>query len=268
MKQRYEEGDVFCFPIPCGRFALGVVARKAKGSPILLGYFFGRCLPACPVQADVATLTASDAIKIARFGDLGLRNGEWRVVGHIDDWDRELWPFPKFIRRDLLSNYAALVTYSDDDPSRITDEQRCLADDSAVHRYPPNLMHGYGAIEIQVGALLDTIAAHKYKSARSSARVATSPQSSKYDKIAIEENVRAGGSSSKPTVISFWIYFPKKSMAAAFSKAVQQAGQDVELRAPVTLASETSWGVRLIRNEPLTNDAIEAQSELLESLAE
>ena len=113
-----------------------------------------------------------------------------------------------------------------------------------------------------------SIAAHKNRSARSSARVATSPQSSKYDKIAIEENVRAGGSSSKPTVISFWIYFPKKSMAAAFSKAVQQAGQDVELRAPVTLASETSWGVRLIRNEPLTNDAIEAQSELLESLAE
>jgi hypothetical protein len=85
------------------------------------------------------------------FGDLGLINGEWRVLGNVADWDRSKWPMPDFVRRDPLGRRKpVLVRHSDTDPMRIEtefviDDDSGLATDSA---------YGYGAVEIELTKLL------------------------------------------------------------------------------------------------------------------
>ncbi len=64
-----------------------MVARSDPQGVVLLGYFFGPRL----ASADAAVLDDLDpanAILRVRFGALGLRNGEWPILGMAPKWDR------------------------------------------------------------------------------------------------------------------------------------------------------------------------------------
>ncbi len=154
----YNIGDVFAVPLR-GRegYALGVIARAAKGGRILLGYFYDRYFLNLPDAEHAAALLPHDAVLTARFGDLGLFNGEWRVLSHISNWDERQWPVPKFLRREPTSNRTYLITYSDKDPSVQIAEDPVTAD---VSDYGPNGLYGAGAIEI---LLTKIIADRRYK---------------------------------------------------------------------------------------------------------
>ena len=80
MKLTYLEGSAFLVPLPSGGYARGVVARTAPKGKILLGYFFG---PPLDQGADprLESLNAKDAILCVRFGDLGLIEGHWPILG-------------------------------------------------------------------------------------------------------------------------------------------------------------------------------------------
>jgi hypothetical protein len=123
MKRPYSEGSVFLVPLGGGGFARGIVARvPLRAGKILLGYFFG---PKVHAISDVMydDLEPKQAILCVRFGDLGLINGTWSVLGILPSWQRANWPFPDFVRRELLTNRAYLVHYVDTDPRKIEFEK-------------------------------------------------------------------------------------------------------------------------------------------------
>jgi Immunity protein 26 len=150
MKLPYQEGSIFVLPIRTGGYARGVVARKAPRGKVLFGYFFGPLLSSVR-SAPVDGLNPSQATFRVRFGDLGLINGEWKVIGSIRDWNRAEWLMPAFIRKDPLGKRKSLVvTYSDTDPLRIESE-RPFDDDSGLDS---DTLYGYGAVEIVLTKLL------------------------------------------------------------------------------------------------------------------
>ena len=148
-KLPYIESSVFIVPLPDRGYARGVVARTTSKGKILLGYFFG---PRLPSNKEVALndLHPDKSILCVRFGDLGLINGEWLVVGTVPNWKRSEWSMPDFVRRDELSKKAWLVRYSDNDPSQI-DEEYPTDFDSELGR---DSVSGYGAVELKLAKLL------------------------------------------------------------------------------------------------------------------
>lgn len=91
----YGAGDVFAVTLDDGGFALGLIARMAKGG-LTLGYFFGPRRQSLPVLSESPLLTKDSAARVARFGDLHLRNGKWPVVSRLAGFRPDDWPVPAF----------------------------------------------------------------------------------------------------------------------------------------------------------------------------
>jgi len=144
-KNNVKEGDWFVVPLRTSGFGVGVVARKGRRG-ILFGYFFGPRHEHTPVLCDTRSLRPEDALFCSRFGDLGLRQGDWPILGRLDKWKRVDWPMPPFSRIDEPTGLAWLDRYDDNDPSLFVEEQRCRMDEA--HRYPPQGLLGYGAVEL------------------------------------------------------------------------------------------------------------------------
>jgi hypothetical protein len=149
-KLPYREGDVFAVPLRNGGFSLGVVARSPGRGKVLLGYFFGEKFPSPPRPSDLPPLLPENALKAVKFGDLSLMTGEWPVVGHLQNWDRDNWPMPKFIRRAPFTS-ARLVSYADDDPSKEVAEEPCNSD---AEGYEEDGLMGAGFVELLLTELL------------------------------------------------------------------------------------------------------------------
>lgn len=142
-KLPYKEGDVFAVPLRNHKYSVGLIARMAPMGKILLGYFFGSIYEEIPKFDDLPKLHPSNAIKVLRFGDLSILNGDWLILGKIPDWNKDAWPMPKFQRVDLLTGKVREIKYKDDDPSVVLEEvvsqNRCLERDALL---------GSGAVEI------------------------------------------------------------------------------------------------------------------------
>lgn len=147
----YKEGSWFSLPLDEKGYALGVVSRMAPRGKIIVAHFFGPCRTDQPTLADSIGLRAEDAVKCLRVGDLGLISGEWKVLGCSDDWSREAWPVPPFIRRDELSSRAWKVTYCDDDPGTPINEERVPFETTGMER---DALFGYKAAESAVARKL------------------------------------------------------------------------------------------------------------------
>lgn len=145
----YSEGTVFAVPLRNGGFARGIVARAAPEGAVLFGYFFGPKLPSLN-EADVAGVEPDCAIAQLIFGDLGLINGEWQIIGHLSEWHRETWGMPDFVRRDPIGKRAWRVRRSDSDPSKVDFEEPIDFDANL----PPNISSGYGAVELKLTTIL------------------------------------------------------------------------------------------------------------------
>jgi hypothetical protein len=150
MKLPYSEGSIFLVPLRDGGYARGVVARSGEMGKVLLGYFFGPRLSSS-TAVKVEDLNPSHALLKVRFGDLGLINGMWPIVGTMPRWKRADWPMPPFVRRDPLKKRKPfIVRYSDADPCRI--EMERPIDHGA--EMTSDSMYGYGALEIELTKLL------------------------------------------------------------------------------------------------------------------
>ena len=146
----YSEGTVFLVPLRNGGFARGVVARASNEGKAIFGYFFGPRLSSMSAEL-IEEIHPSSAIMRIMFGDLGLINGEWKIIGTVPNWDRAEWRMPDFVRKDLLGRRKPiLVHYSDDDP--LTVEAEYLIDDDSG--YEVDSLSGYGAVEIKLTKLL------------------------------------------------------------------------------------------------------------------
>jgi Immunity protein 26 len=153
VKANYSEGDWFTVPLREGGFAVGVIARAMPGKKgILLGYFFGPRREHVPQLTELSVLSASDAVLVARFGDLGLIEGTWPLLGPIDGWDRNAWPIPAFGRLQELTGRALKLIYDDNDPSWPISEKRI--DSQELADLSTDDLFGAGAVEI---ALTDLV---------------------------------------------------------------------------------------------------------------
>ncbi len=120
---KYREGDWFAVPLGHGGFAVGVVARaNPKGA--LLGYFFGPKRASPPPLSELATYVPGNAVLVGKFGHLGIRRGEWPLLGRLEDWDREAWAMPVFVRYEELTGRSFQVFYDPDDPARLLREEQ------------------------------------------------------------------------------------------------------------------------------------------------
>jgi hypothetical protein len=149
MKLPYQEGSVFVLPLLNGGFARGVVARTTSRGRVLLGYFFGPRLEDA-ASANCDGLTPEGAVIRVRFGDLKLFQGEWQVIGSVPDWDRQRWPIPEFVRRELPGTRVWRVRYSDADPN-LLEAETLISGDTTLDQ---DRMLGAGAVEKVLSTLV------------------------------------------------------------------------------------------------------------------
>jgi hypothetical protein len=101
--------------VPLGEagFGLGLVARRDRRG-IVLGYFAPVRFPRLPSLEAAAGAWSGQWVLVTLFGDLGLLDGTWSVVGKLPGWRRDEWPMPAFGHRDLLTGGYLRITYSED----------------------------------------------------------------------------------------------------------------------------------------------------------
>jgi hypothetical protein len=149
-KQKYKEGSWIAVPLNPTGFAIGLVARKSRG--ILIVYFFDKVFSKLPNLSQVENLTPEDAIKVIKVGDMGILNGEWKVIGELPNWNRSIWRIPNFVRREEFSGRIWLATYLNDDPNSIPSEVR--ATEEEVTGLEKDSLWGHGAAEKHLSKLL------------------------------------------------------------------------------------------------------------------
>ncbi|MCX5515704.1 hypothetical protein C3941_06360 [Kaistia algarum] len=110
---RTKNGDLFLVQDDGDLLALGLIAR-GNNRAIKLGYFFDPSNLCQFNNVDRMNLSASDAIYIAKFSYLHLKNGKWPIVGHLADFSRETWPMPVFQYRNILTNIMQYRMYDEE----------------------------------------------------------------------------------------------------------------------------------------------------------
>lgn len=140
----YGDGDLVAVPLRGDAgFAVGLIsAHDGRGGAI--GYFFNRKFDRLPSLDEIGAPSALDVLRVMRFGDLGLVNGGWVVVGQHPEWRPCEWPMPDFGRREPTGR-AFRVIYSAED-LRGPDSEELINDDEC-DRLPRDALSGSGAVE-------------------------------------------------------------------------------------------------------------------------
>lgn len=158
--QRYPETTVFAVPLGDLTFGLGLVARRAPRAAQIFGYFFGPRLDAIPTLAQIPPLSPAKAVLRCNFGDLGLLDGSWPVIGKLQGGKREEWPMPLFYRDeyellprpDSNATRLFLIKRSDDNPAKTLWECRV---ETIPRDAEKDYLAGAGAVELRLRKLLD-----------------------------------------------------------------------------------------------------------------
>lgn len=95
-------------------------------------------------------LVAEQAVLVARVGDLGLLEGQWQVVGTVDDFAPERWPVPLFrCYQDPPGRW--VVRDYNDKLERVNKEVRVTA--AEVEGLPDDGLYGSEAAVIELQGL-------------------------------------------------------------------------------------------------------------------
>ncbi len=148
-KLNYEEGTCFALPLHDGGWARGVVARRSQRG-VTFGYFFGPRLSSVD-DAKVDDLNPAEAVLLGQFGDLGLLEGAWPILGRVPGWNRDEWPMPPFIRVNEAEHRAWLSWYDDRTLKCLREEE---VDPKLVSEFPYDRLMGYVAAEIRLTMML------------------------------------------------------------------------------------------------------------------
>ncbi|MCP4942018.1 MAG: hypothetical protein GY924_08585 [Planctomycetaceae bacterium] len=151
-KYNYDVGSIFCVPLRNGGYATGVVAR-CDHQGLVFGYFFGPQLQALPESGQTRRLNPQDAILLGQFGDIGLKNGEWKLVDSIEHWNLDDWPMPPFCSPADDENMITITQY--DDGTLNTKSVSTVYRSEETAKLPVDRVMGYGAVEIRLTRLLD-----------------------------------------------------------------------------------------------------------------
>lgn len=122
-----------------------------KGS--VFGYFFGPAIKDIePCEID-KNLTPSNASLICMFGDYGLFNRQWKVIGRIENWSRSTWELPQFFRFDEDETFGFLTIY--DDTLKFISERKIGIDDPRACNLPFDSQLGSRIVEQRLLKLLE-----------------------------------------------------------------------------------------------------------------
>lgn len=146
----YRDGTWFAVPLRTSGYGLGLVARH-DGRGGVIGYFFNAHHDKVPLLASVSGTRPADAMLVLRFGDLGLIDNEWPILGELDGWRPEEWPMPVFGRRDM-SGRAYRVIYSADNLGGPVREEQITDDE--CNKLPSDGLDGAGSVELVLTELL------------------------------------------------------------------------------------------------------------------
>ena len=153
VKINYSEGDIISIPLTdnSGRAARGVVARM-DGKGRIFGYFF----PPSDDGGISEGLAQDKAILVGKFGDRGLTiEGTWKVVGKVEPWSRDEWPFPKHLLRvDEIDKVAYLTEY-DPETLQMGKEQKFDLNDIDPKEYYKDSLMGAGFVEERLTQLVN-----------------------------------------------------------------------------------------------------------------
>jgi hypothetical protein len=152
MRLPYKEGTLFSIPLRGGGYAVGVVARTSSRGKIVLTYLFGPTRKTVPKADELNNLRPSDALRVARVGDLSLNDKTWPTIGHLQNWKREEWAMPPFVRRDDITKKAWRVQYSDADANRVFSEEAIAY--AQASEFERDAVLGAGVVEIVLTKLL------------------------------------------------------------------------------------------------------------------
>lgn len=149
-KLTYESGTWFAVPLRTNGFAVGLAAR-IDGGGIVLGYFFGPRYETVPTIYDTQSLSPDQAVLVCRFGDLGLLDKEWPILGKSQVWSMNQWPIPDFARfSGTDDDIAWQVNYAND--LSLVRENRISA--VIAKQLPSNGLFSAGAVEMRLTKLL------------------------------------------------------------------------------------------------------------------
>lgn len=145
----YRAGDFIAVPLrmtegpvrPEDSWAVGFT-RSHDGDGMCAGHFFGAVYETVPDLDDVAGLGPADVVTSAIFGDLGLLQGGWVVIGQHADAVVQDWPVLEFCYSSKLQNLYQRVVYSPDSlrrnplsVSQVTPEECAELPSSALRGY-------------------------------------------------------------------------------------------------------------------------------------
>ncbi len=95
--------------------------KKGRGGSAPFGYFFGKVHHELPKQSELSQLKPEESVLQCKFGDLGLIEGKWHIIGIIRPWIREDWPMPALMipaDKDNFLYFDQLIQYDENFPSK------------------------------------------------------------------------------------------------------------------------------------------------------
>lgn len=230
-------------PLSSGGYALGLIAGSGRGG-VTLGYFFGPRLGSIPAPDQIPALRPDRASYVAMFGDLGLINGAWFVVGPLPHFEETDWPTPVFGRQEGSKGRLLSVTYPDHDLDRRPREREISAEE--FEGLPKDGLAGAGYVAKRLDRLLPSVR----------------PAPDEADDSSRVENGFEGAPPNEESV-SFYLYFPDETKARTASARMEEMGYRVEVRLG---ADDINW--LALGKKPLEDDDSEQAQDDMLSLAE
>ncbi|MFC4853013.1 Imm26 family immunity protein [Actinophytocola glycyrrhizae] len=134
-------------------YVVGIVAQ-ADGAGGVTSYFFGPRRLVVPEVVELASsLRPSDAIHTCNYGDPGLADGKWSVIGGHEEWEPDNWPVPVFGYIEGPGRLAWKVTYKDDNLTEYATREQITVEECL--RLPKTGVSGSGAVEKALTHLLN-----------------------------------------------------------------------------------------------------------------
>jgi hypothetical protein len=128
---------------------LGRIARHDRGT--IFGYFFAPPFDHVPTSEELGDRRAEGSFTQMQFSHLGLRDGEWPVLGQAGEWDRSAWPLLEFERRlEWLGQEDRLYVVRRDEEklNEMVSERR--VDLSEAGKRPRDALAGAGAAVVRL----------------------------------------------------------------------------------------------------------------------
>jgi hypothetical protein len=147
-RPRAVAGSVVLVPLAPGGFAVGVVIHTTgKGSCV--GAFFGPRVRSAS-EVDTGGLRLENAVWVCKFGDYGIHNSLWPVIGAIPNWASAPWSVTRFARGHDDPSLCYVTEY--DNLLNVKSDRVAPASEGQV--LPENTSYGSGNVERRLAKLL------------------------------------------------------------------------------------------------------------------